>query len=70
MDFDGDETYGAVIWEKDMEEALSPIHPSQLLFSVEEPGLSSRIKLIDQHWVMLENYAQEDPDIDYYEEIQ
>lgn len=70
MDFDGDETYGAVIWEKDMEEALSPIHPSELLFSVEEPGLSSRIKLIDQHWVMLENYAQEDPNIDYYEEVQ
>lgn len=69
MDFDGDECYGLFIFEDNLASALSAIHPSQLLFSVSDPGLSSRIRLIDEIWVMLENYLTEDPDIEHYEEL-
>jgi hypothetical protein len=69
MDFDGDECYGLFIFEDNLANALSAIHPSQLLFSVSDPGLSSRIRLIDEIWVMLENYLTEDPDIEHYEEL-
>lgn len=57
------------IFEEKLAEALSAIHPSQLLFSVSDPGLSNRIRLIDEIWVMLENYLTEDKDIDHYEEL-
>lgn len=64
-----DECYGLFIFEEDLEDALSAIHPSQLLFSTSEPGLRSRIKLIAQIWTCLDNYARQDPDIAYYEEV-
>lgn len=69
MDFDGDESYGLFIFEESLEDSLSAIHPSQLLFSTSEPGLRSRIKLIDQIWTCLDNYSRRDPDIEYYEEV-
>lgn len=69
MDFDGDECYGLFLLTKDIADRLSAIHPSQLLFSAQRPGLQSRIKLIDQIWTALDNYLNADPDIEYYEEI-
>lgn len=65
--FDGDECYGLFILTEDLEDSLSAIHPSQLLFSTQTPGLQSRIKLINQVWTALDNYLIADPDIDHYE---
>lgn len=48
---------------------LEVIHPSQLLLNVDGPGLSAAVGAIKPVWVELENYANEDPDIDYYEEV-
>ena len=67
--FDGDELYAFFIFEEELVEALSAIHPSQFLFSTKEPGLSTSIGLLDQMWVMIENYSEEDPDIGFYEEL-
>ena len=67
--FDGDECYGLFILTEDLADALSAMHPSQLLFSTQEPGVQSRIKLIDQIWTALDNYLNADPDIEYYEVV-
>ena len=67
--FDGDELYAFFIFESDLADSLSALHPSQFLFSTKTPGLSTSIGLLDQMWVMLENYAEEDPDIGHYEEL-
>ena len=69
IDFDGDELYAFFIFESDLAEALSAIHPSQFLFSTKTPGLSTAVGLLDQMWVMMENYAEEDPDIKHYREL-
>ncbi len=52
-----------------MRDAFSAIHPSQLMFSTGTPGMSPRIKLLDQNYVMLESFLSEDPDSDYYKEV-
>lgn len=52
-----------------MRDAFTAIHPSQLMFSTGTPGMSSRIKLLDQNYVMLESFLLEDPDSEYYEEV-
>ena len=67
--FDGDELYAFFIFEEALADALSAIHPSQFLFSTKEPGLSTSIGLLDQMWVMIENYSEEDPEIGFYEEL-
>lgn len=64
-----DECYGLFILTEDLADALSAMHPSQLLFSTQEPGVQSRIKLIDQIWTALDNYLNADPDIEHYEVI-
>jgi hypothetical protein len=69
MDFDGDAGYMVKIHELDMIKYLEVIHPSQLLLNTSGPGLSSQIGAIKPVWVELENYCNEDPDIEYYEEI-
>lgn len=69
IDFDGDELYFLFIFEKEMRDAFTAIHPSQLMFSTGTPGMSSRIKLLDQNYVMLESFLLEDPDSEYYEEV-
>lgn len=63
------ELYGAFIFEENLRKALSAIHPSQFLFSTSSPGLASRIGLLDQDFVLLERYLEEDPDASYYEEL-
>lgn len=67
--FDGDECYGLFILTEDLADSLSAMHPSQLLFSTQEPGVQSRIKLIDQIWTALDNYLNADPDIEHYEVV-
>jgi hypothetical protein len=67
--FDGDAGWFTKIHEQDMVKYLEVIHPSQLLLNVDGPGLSAAVGAIKPVWVELENYANEDPDIDYYEEI-
>lgn len=67
--FDGDELYALFLFEKSMRDDFSAVHPSQLLFSVSEPGMSSKIKLLDQNYTMMEAFLLEDPDSDYYEEV-
>ena len=52
-----------------MRDALSAIHPSQLLFSVAEPGMSSKIKLLDQNYSDLEAFLLEDKDSYFYQEV-
>ena len=69
IDFDGDELYGFFLFEAALRKAFSAIHPSQFLFSTTAPGLSPRIGLLKQNYVMLEQYMLGDPDSDYYEEI-
>lgn len=69
IDFDGDELYGFFIFEEELAESLSAAHPSQFLFSIKDPGLSDSVGLINQLWICFENYAEEDPDIEYYEEL-
>lgn len=64
-----DELYCVFIFEKEMRDALSAIHPSQLLFSVAEPGMSSKIKLLDQNYSDLEAFLLEDKDSDFYQEV-
>lgn len=61
-----DELFGLFIFESDIAEAFSAIHPSQFLFSTKEPGLSSAIGPLDQNFVCLEKWAEEDPDIDHF----
>lgn len=65
-----DELFGWFLFEEASRRALSAIHPSQFLFSTTAPGLSPRIGLLKQNFVMLENYLREDPDIEHYEEVQ
>ena len=57
------------IFEEWLAKSLSTIHPSQFLFSVKEPGLSTSIRLLDQNYLMMNNYLLEDPDVEYYEEL-
>lgn len=63
------ELYAMFLFENDMREAFSSIHPGQLMFSVGEPGMSSEIKLLDQNYTMLEAFMLEDPDSSYYAEV-
>lgn len=69
IDFDGDELYGIYIFENQIKEAFKTIHPSQFLFDVASAGFSSRIGLLNQNVVCLENYLAGDTDSDYYEEL-
>lgn len=69
IDFDGDELYAIFVFEKSIRDATTAIHPSQLLFSTSSLGLSSRIGLLDQNTLVLENYLEADPDTEHYEEI-
>lgn len=69
IDFDGDELFGAFVFENYLRKRMRAVHPSQFLFSTTEPGLSTRIGLLKQNIVLLENYLSEEEDIDYYEEI-
>jgi len=64
-----DELYGFFIFEDELAEALSAAHPSQFLFNVRNPGLSDSVTLLNQMYVMLENYMEYDKDSDYYEEV-
>ena len=45
------------------------IHPRNGLFSTVTPGLSDAIGLLNQNWISLENWFDEDPASDVYEEV-
>lgn len=70
--FDGDQLYGFFLFERVMTQALSVIHPSQLLFSTTTPGLADRILLLEQNYICIENFINDqDPDvIDLFEVVQ
>lgn len=69
IDFDGDESYFITVLTKELANAISAIHPSQLLFSTASPGLGSRIGLLQQNWVTLEAFLEDDDDESgYYHE--
>lgn len=72
IDFDGDQLYGFFLFERVMTQALSVIHPSQLLFSTTTPGLADRILLLEQNYICIENFINDqDPDvIDLFEVVQ
>lgn len=64
-----DELYGGFIFERDLVERLSAVHPMQFAFATTSPGLSTRIGPLKQSFVILENYMGEDPEAEYYEEV-
>ena len=68
-DFDGDEMYGFFIFENWLKKALSAVHPSQLMFNTTNPGLASRVGLIDQNWIVMLNWLREEPNAAVYEEL-
>lgn len=60
--FDGDELYLIVLLTKKLADSMNAVHPSKLLLDVSAPGLSSRIGLLQQNWVTLESYMEDDED--------
>ncbi len=65
-----DETNHIVIFANKLSKAMTAIHPSQFLFSTSSPGLSSRIKLLDQNLVTMEAYLSDDEEeSNHYEEL-
>lgn len=62
IDFDGDELYLIVLLTKKLADSMNAVHPSKLLLDVSAPGLSSRIGLLQQNWVTLESYMEDDED--------
>ena len=67
--FDGDELYGLILWERELARLLNTVHPSQFLFSTTEPGLSSRIGLLKQNYICLNNYLLDSPTLEHFKEI-
>ena len=68
-DFDGDELYSFAIFEHDMAEKFSSVHPSQLTLDLQSAGVSPNIGLLGQNFVCLEQWLEEDADSNLYEEL-
>ena len=58
------------LFEQELVRATSAMHPSKFLLSTSYPGLTGRIGLLKQNWVLLEHYMEDDPDDGFYEELE
>ncbi len=69
IDFDGDELNGAFVFENYLRQTFDVIHPSSLMLSTEEPGISPDITLLQQNFLAIANWHLDDPDTAYFREI-
>lgn len=48
---------------------MQTVHPSNLIMSLDEPGIGSSVGPLNENFVCFEQWFQEDDRSDYYEEL-